>query len=99
MYNLIFHPEADKKFVESTNWYNKQKETLGERFIISIESVIKKIQSTPEVYEYSKKPFREAGVPIFPFIIVFKFNKLKGIIYIVSIFHTSRNPKKKFRKI
>lgn len=99
MYTVIFHPEASKEFVESIIWYNQQKNGLGERFSLSVESIIKKIELTPEFYGYSKKPFREVTVPVFPFKIVFKINKAKKVIYVLSIFHTSRNPKNKFRKI
>lgn len=99
MNRLIFHRLAKKEFFESALWYDKQNPGLGARFILAVEKVIEKIQVSPEIYGYSQKPFREAAVPIFPYLIVFKFSRQKQTIYIVSVLHAHRNPKKKFRKI
>jgi len=97
MFNLIFHPEADKEYTEAMIWYEKQKLGLGKRFELSVDSIIKKIQTQPEFFGYSRKPFREASVILFPYTIVFKINKRKQAIYVVAVYHTSRNPKKKYR--
>ncbi len=99
MYQLIFHPEADKEFAESVAWYEEQKENLGERFIAVIEETIKRIESNPQLFGYSKRPFREATVKVFPFSIVYKVNKIKQIVYVASIYHAKRNPKKKYRRL
>ncbi len=99
MYALIFHPEADKEFAESVIWYEEQKEKLGERFSNAIEEIIERIQTHPESFGYSKRPFREASVKTFPFTIIYKVNKTKQLISIVSIYHAKRNPKKKYRRI
>lgn len=98
MYQLIFHPDADKEFTESVIWYEEQKENLGERFANAIEEVIQRIQARPESFGYSKRPFREATVKVFPFTIIYKVNKQKQTIYIAAIYHAKRNPKKKYRR-
>ena len=98
MYQLIFHSEADKDFSEATHWYETQKVNLGKRFILSVEAVITKIQHNPTVFGYIKRPFREASVPMFPYTIVYKINKKKNTVWIIAIYHTSRNPKRKYRK-
>jgi mRNA-degrading endonuclease RelE of RelBE toxin-antitoxin system len=98
MYSIIFHPEADKEFSEAILWYKKQKEGLGNGFFLSVETIIKLIQSRPETFGYSRKPFREALVTFFPYTIVYKIHKRKQAIYISAVYHTSRNPHKKFRR-
>jgi mRNA-degrading endonuclease RelE of RelBE toxin-antitoxin system len=99
MYQLVFHPEALKEYNKAIIWYETQQEYLGDRFTRIIDAVIGRIQRQPEHFGFGKRPYREASVPVFPFTIVYKVNKVKHIIYIVSIYHTSRNPRFKFRKI
>ena len=98
MYSIIFHHDADTEFLESVDWYEVQSEGLGRRFFISVSSVIKAIQTRPETFGYSRKPFREASVAFFPFTIVFTVNKKSKLVYILAVYHTSRNPKMKYRK-
>ena len=98
MYSLIFHPAADKEFSEAIQWYKEQKEGLGSRFILSVDAAIKVIQSQPETFGYSRRPFREASVSFFPYTIVYKINKRKQLVYISAVYHTSRAPKKKYRR-
>ena len=99
MFHLIFHPEASKEFGEAYIWYEVNKKGLGKRFVMAIETLLVKIQNDPHLFRYAKRPFREAAVPIFPFTIVFKIDNKKKIINILAIFHTSRNPGKKYRNI
>jgi len=99
MHLVIFHPEASKEFSEAVLWYEIQKRGLGTRFAMAVDILITKIQNNPQLFGYSKKPFREASVPLFPYNIVFKINSKKKIIYISAVFNTNRNPKKKHRKI
>jgi hypothetical protein len=98
MYTIIFHPEAVHEFSEALLWYEDKKEGLSNRFFLSVEATIKLLQSRPETFGYSRKPFREASVTFFPYVIMYKVYKRKKQIFVSSIFHTSRNPAKKFRK-
>ena len=99
MYQLVFHPEALKEFNDAIIWYETQQENLGNRFIQIINAVVGRIQRNPDHFGFGKRPYREASVPVFPFTIVYKANKVQQVIYIASIYHSSRNPKFKFRKI
>ncbi len=53
----------------------------------------------PEAYgSRSNKTFREAKVEFFPYLIVYKIKKRTKEIYISSIYHTKKHPRKKYRK-
>jgi toxin ParE1/3/4 len=97
MYELGFHPLADIDFAEALIWYETQQEKLGIRFSQAISDTLQRIQRNPELFHIVKRTFREALVPVFPYSIVYKFNKRKKSILIVAIYHAKRNPKKKFR--
>ncbi len=97
-YSLIFNSEAEKEFSSAYQWYEEQQTGLGERFQLETEKQIQKIIANPEAYHLSKGNFRESLVSHFPFTVVYAIDKRKKTIYISSIFHTSRNPKGKYRK-
>ncbi len=97
-YQLILLEDADKEFQEAAYWYESNSKGLGLRFIDVIEKKFQTIQEFPERFPKRKGNFREAPVKIFPFIIVYTFYKPEGIITINTIFHSSRNPRKKYKK-
>ena len=98
MYNLILLEEADKEFQDAALWYEEKSSGLGLRFIEVIKRKFEIIQQFPESNTRRVGNFRESVVKIFPYTIVYTFSKKEGLITVVSIFHTSRDPRKKYRK-
>jgi len=97
-YTLVFNSEAEKEFSAAYHWYEEQLTGLGERFQQETDQQIQKILANPGTYHLSKGNYRESLVSHFPFTVVYAIDKRKKTIYISSIFHTSRNPKGKYRK-
>ena len=97
-YTLIFNSEAEKEYSAAYQWYEGQQPGLGERFLQETEHQIQKIIANPEAYHLSKGNYRESLVGHFPFTVVYAIAKRKKTIYISSIFHTSRDPKGKYRR-
>jgi len=56
------------------------------------------IPKQPDKYPKKKGIFREARIRLFPYLIVYKAVNKKKEVLIASVFHTSRNPKLKYRK-
>jgi len=59
---------------------------------------IQSIVHHPERYPIRKKEFRQVLIKVFPYLIIYKIDKNGNNVVIASIFHTSRNPKKKYRE-
>lgn len=97
-YLLELLDEADKEYKEAAQWYEIQRIGLGEIFIESVRKKLLFIQQYPERYSKQKTNFRETPVELFPYTIVYIFYKLKKTIIVTAIYHTSRDPKKKYRK-
>jgi len=89
-------PRAIEEFKESVQWYFDQSESAADYFVGQIFSRILFIAQHAESFPIVKRSFRETTVFKFPFTIIYTIVKNKVVIH--SIFHTSRNPKKKFRK-
>lgn len=97
-YKIIFHPLAEKEYLESVSWYEDNRTGLGLQFIREIENTLDTIEANPYLYPVKKRTFREAVVKIFPYIIVYKIHPRQKQITITSVFHTSRNPVHKYRR-
>jgi mRNA-degrading endonuclease RelE of RelBE toxin-antitoxin system len=96
-YTSEFLLRARSELLAAWEWYEDKQEGLGDRFKKEVYDKISQIEITPERYPQRKKNFYEARLKIFPYLIIFRFQKQRKIIAIVSVFHTSRNPKRKYR--
>ncbi len=99
IYSVTFHPEALREYSAASIWYEEQKEGLGIRFERTIDNKISQILHTPSAFPKTRNLYRQAITRTFPFVIVFKVNARQKEVYISSIFHTSRNPRGKYRKL
>ncbi len=83
--------------MESYDWYEDQLVGLGSRFIEDVKFWIHKIEQQPDLFSIKYKSYREVSIPTFPFLIIYRINKIKVSVRIVSVFHTARNPKRKYK--
>ena len=75
MNTIIITKEADKEYSQSAIWYEEQSTGLGDRFILTIQKKLELIQNNPERYPKKKDELRAAVVRVFPFVIIYSFNK------------------------
>jgi mRNA-degrading endonuclease RelE of RelBE toxin-antitoxin system len=95
-YKCEFHSEVEKDYNEA---YESQKKGLGERFLTFVRQKIDQIAEHPEHYGVrTRKDHREVQLDIFPYLIVYKIYKQHATILVISIHHTKKHPRKKFRK-
>lgn len=97
-YTLLFLKEAETEFEESYLWYEKQQINLGDKFAEEVYKRLELISKFPERYPQRLKGYRESPINIFPYIIIYKFDRTKRQIAVISIFQTNRNPAKKYKK-
>jgi plasmid stabilization system protein ParE len=92
----IVSSRAQKEIVQSWEWYEERQQGLGDRFILEITRRIHLIKQNPYRYPTRFKTYKETPVPHFPFLIIYRINKKKKSVRIVSVFHTSLSPKRKY---
>ena len=97
IYTSILSSRALKEIKQAWEWYEERQQNLGDRFVKEVINKIHLIEQNPERYPTCYKSYKEVPVPIFPFLIIYRLNRKKKSIRIVSVFHTSLNPKKKFK--
>jgi plasmid stabilization system protein ParE len=88
---IIFKPEARFDVAEAYKWYEQRDPGLGAEFMRTIDSCVHQIQRHPEMYPIVHKNVRQALARRFPYSI---FYLVEGdTAYVVSVFHTSRDPR------
>ena len=96
--NLVISKRAEREILSSYAYYEQAQSGLGERFIRAIELKLNKIALHPKRYPLKQGQYRETMIAIFPILIIYRYNEKKKLIFVSSIFHTSRNPLKKYTK-
>jgi hypothetical protein len=76
--------------------YEKRQTGLGERFLFELEKCYDKLELQPTIYAKIDKNFRQIILRTFPYVVVFEIFENEIVVY--AIFHTSMNPRKKFKK-
>ncbi|HEY4327334.1 MAG TPA: type II toxin-antitoxin system RelE/ParE family toxin [Mucilaginibacter sp.] len=89
---------AQKDLEDSSEWYEGENPGLGDRFAKVIYSAIISISKNAVAYPLRKANIREFIVKKFPYVIVYQFIPEKNLVKILRIFHTSRNPKFKYKR-
>ncbi len=73
-------------------WYEKQRKGLGFDFLDCLETSLKSILKSPEMYQNVYANFRRCVVKRFPFSVFYTIEE--GEIIIHSIFDSRQDPKK-----
>lgn len=74
-------------------WYEEQKQGLGEVFLTELDTCYRKLESHPNHYGKIKKSSRQVSLKRFPFVVVYEMIKKDVVVF--AVFHTKRNPKHK----
>ncbi|SRR5579862_593715 len=90
MSSFTFHPDAERDLDGAATWYETQKPGLGRQFRKAVDTALSSIRLTPYAYPRIHGLFRRFVVRRFPYSIVYL--PQDGMIYIVTISHSHRDP-------
>lgn len=96
-YTIIFASVVKAELQVSYDWYEEQKLGLGEHFLNIIEVSLSSIANQPLFYPVKFANYRQYVVPKFPYVIIFEIVEEFNTIYILHVFNTNRDDKKKFK--
>lgn len=88
---VIFRPEAQQEYDEAVDWFEAQFGT-GADFIDAVQGTLDRIAANPRMHGIVYKTVRKAIVSGYRYYCVFYRVRVRHI-EIVSVFHTSRNPR------
>ncbi|HEY8928495.1 MAG TPA: type II toxin-antitoxin system RelE/ParE family toxin [Mucilaginibacter sp.] len=96
MYRLIVKENATRMAQGAYLWYEGEQLGLGELFLDELERCYNRLEEYPLIYAKIKRNFRQVVLRKIPYVVVFEIFGNDVIVY--AVFHTSRDPKKKFKK-
>jgi plasmid stabilization system protein ParE len=94
---LRFHPKAELETLQAADWYDAQQIGLGDRFIDALDNKLESLQRNPKQGGKRWHSYRETLIETFPYLIVFLWIEEENELFISAVFHTSRNPRGKYR--
>ncbi len=89
-YRLIINPFAEIDMEVAQEWYNVQKDNLGDEFIAELEKVLSNIISNPFQFPLKQRGIHKSVINRFPFTVFFTVQN--DVIIVFAVFHNSRNP-------
>ena len=92
-YILEVKDEANLEIIEAYLYYEEKRIGLGEEFLEHLNIYFDRITTNPEHFPQKRKPYREAFIKRFPFLVIYEITKREVIVY--SVFNTWQNPEKK----
>lgn len=98
IYQHYFEPQALKDYLKALKWYKERSITAAVNFVEEMDIAITAICSTPYRFRIGHKHFREIALKKYPFYIIYTLDEGKKQVLIFSVFHSKRNPLKKYRK-
>lgn len=97
-YGYILLEKAQLEYEDSFLWYAARSTAAVELFIDAVEYALELICSNPYMWRNEYKDFHELCLKKYPFSIIFTIDTKHELVVITSIYHHSRNNKKKYRK-
>jgi len=94
-YQLEIKKEASLETIEAYLYYEEKRFGLGEAFLEHLDFYFDRIVANPEHFPQKRKPYREAFIKRFPFLIIYEIADDKVIVYL--IFNTWQDPNKKVK--
>lgn len=95
-YTLEIKQEANLEIIDAYLYYEEKRIGLGEEFLEHLDTYFVRITKNPKHFPKKRKPYREAFLNRFPFLIIYEIIKKKIIVY--SVFNTWQDPEKKKSK-
>ncbi|HEY4114976.1 MAG TPA: type II toxin-antitoxin system RelE/ParE family toxin [Rhizomicrobium sp.] len=92
MSRFVFHAEADRELDDAMSWYEERKQGLGGQFRAAVDQALSTIQSNPKAFARVVGPYRRLVMRRFPYGIIYW--PREGEVYILSVFHSHRDPER-----
>lgn len=93
-WRVILLDGARREMRQAAASYEHEREGLGDRFLDEIAAVRSRVATHPESFPpwSADLEFRQAVVNVFPFVVFFRIDEVRGVAVIVAIAHTRREP-------
>ena len=92
MPRILFTPAARADLVDAVRWYDANATQVVPHFRDALRATVARIGESPKQFAPAPNDTRRAPLRRFPYIVVFR--ERGEAVFVVAIFHTSRDPRK-----
>lgn len=89
---IQFNQEAQQELLNAIDYYEDKQKGLGSHFNTTINQTIHKILTFPKAFPIVYNNKRKAVLKPYPYLIIYEYEIVDNVIYILSIFHSRQDP-------
>ena len=89
---LLVRPDAAADIDEAFQWYQQQRQGLGEEFLAALRSTLTVILAHADLYPVIRRDTRRALLRRFPYGVFYRV--YPDVIVVVACMHARRDPKR-----
>jgi plasmid stabilization system protein ParE len=87
----VYTGRAVTELEAAHNWYEQQREGLGEAFLEELDAAVARIEANPEMFPHIRSDFRRCLTRRFPFSLIYTVESHRIVIH--AVFDNRRNPR------
>jgi plasmid stabilization system protein ParE len=91
MPRVLFTRAAQADLADAVAWYDTHAPAIVSQFRQAMRSIVTRIENNPRQFSPSPYGTRRALVRRFPYLAIFR--EATEAVYVVAVFHTSRDPR------
>jgi plasmid stabilization system protein ParE len=89
--NLRYRKRAVGEVADIYEWYEKERQGLGEEFLAEFETLVKSIVEFPQSFSRFNANVRRAALNRFPYNVFYQIEAKR--IVVLAVIHSARHPK------
>ena len=96
MKRLVYRPEAAVDVRAAFDWYERQREGLGEQFLGELANAESAARANPLSFRVLRRDARRVMLRRFPYQLIYRV--VEDVIVVVACFHGRRSPRRLDRR-
>ena len=76
---------------DARDWYEDQRDGLGDKFLLALDEVFDRIAATPEIVPPEYRSVRRLNLHRFPYVVYYRL--VVDFIDVIAVLHGSRDPR------
>jgi plasmid stabilization system protein ParE len=89
-FKVLIEPRALADIQQAIDYYDSRQPGLGKKFEASVDKHFSSLSKNP-FFQIRYKGIRCLPIKKFPFLIHFIIDEKRKVVFIISVFHTSKN--------
>ncbi len=89
--SVVFDPAAREELVEAVAYYDQQRATLGDEFLLELKRAVTRIRDFPAAWPVMSRRSRRCRLTRFPYGLVYQVTEDE--IRILAVAHLRRRPR------